>query len=125
MIPDDSVRPQTEDEKQLYELLSLVAHSPATDLASRWREPSLTVHNISVSGPGSKFPLVDCHRLSRSRLCTDPTVIPGKVTTKLSLRIVPDQDLETVSHALVSHLDASFSAFQSPNTLSVRLLRPF
>lgn len=55
---------------------------------------------------------------------TDPTVIPGKVTTKLSLRIVPDQDLETVSRALVAHLDASFDAFRSPNTLSVRVPCP-
>lgn len=54
VISDDSVRPQTEDEKQLYELLSLVTRSPASVLSSRWREPSLTVHNISVSGPGSK-----------------------------------------------------------------------
>ncbi|KAH0832219.1 glutathione degradosome [Lanmaoa asiatica] len=100
---DDSVRPQTEDEKQLYELLSLVAHSPASVLSSRWREPSLTVHKISVSGPGN------------------PTVIPGKVTTKLSLRIVPDQELETVSRSLVSHLNASFEVFRSPNKLSVTI----
>ncbi|KAI9568340.1 hypothetical protein HD554DRAFT_2260263, partial [Boletus coccyginus] len=97
----DSVRPQTRDEKQLYELLSSVTHSPASVLSSRWREPSLTVHKISVSGPGN------------------PTVIPGKVTTKLSLRIVPDQDLETVSRTLVGHLNASFDASRSPNTLSV------
>ncbi|KAG9315550.1 glutathione degradosome [Chiua virens] len=99
----DSVRPQTEDEKQLYELLSSVAQSPASVLSSRWREPSLTVHNISVSGPGN------------------PTVIPGKVTAKLSLRIVPDQDLETVSRALVAHLNACFDVFQSPNTFSVTI----
>lgn len=54
------------------------------------------------------------------RCGTDPTVIPGKVTTKLSLRIVPDQDLETVSRALIAHLDVSFTAFRSPNKLSVR-----
>ncbi|KAG6372816.1 hypothetical protein JVT61DRAFT_7223 [Boletus reticuloceps] len=104
-IPDfyDRVRPQTEDEKQLYELLSSVTHSPASVLSSRWREPSLTVHNVSVSGPGN------------------PTVIPGMVTTKLSLRIVPDQDLDTISRALVSHLNASFDAFGSPNKLSITI----
>ncbi|KIJ60273.1 hypothetical protein HYDPIDRAFT_117355 [Hydnomerulius pinastri MD-312] len=99
----DRVRPQTEDEEQLYELLSRVAQRPGSLLSSRWREPSLTVHNISVSGPGNS------------------TVIPGKVTTKVSLRIVPDQDLDTISQALVSHLKSSFGVLQSPNKLSVSI----
>ncbi|KIJ14910.1 hypothetical protein PAXINDRAFT_12180 [Paxillus involutus ATCC 200175] len=97
----DAVRPQTEDEKQLYELLSRLTGSPDSVLSSRWREPSLTVHNISVSGPGNS------------------TVIPGKVTTKLSLRIVPDQDIETLSQALIAHIKSSFNVLESPNKLSV------
>ncbi|KAF9219228.1 glutathione degradosome [Gyrodon lividus] len=99
----DAVRPQTEDEKRLYELLSRVTRSPGSVLSSRWREPSLTVHNISVSGPGNS------------------TVIPGRVTTKLSLRIVPDQDLETLSQALIAHLKSSFNVLQSPNKLFVSI----
>lgn len=49
----------------------------------------------------------------------DSTVIPGTVTAQVSLRIVPDQDLESISQSLVSHLQDSFRAFQSPNNLSV------
>lgn len=101
----ESVRQQTEDEKQLYALLSQVTGSPGSVLSSRWREPSLTVHNLAVSGPGNS------------------TVIPGTVTAQVSLRIVPDQDLESVSRSLVSHLRASFNSFQSPNTLSVTIER--
>jgi hypothetical protein len=52
---DDRVRPQTEEEKQLYKLLSDVTHRPASSFSSRWREPSLTVHNIQISGPQSQF----------------------------------------------------------------------
>ncbi|KAF9235175.1 hypothetical protein BU15DRAFT_78272 [Melanogaster broomeanus] len=99
----DAVRPQTEEEKQLYELLSRVTQTADSVLSSRWREPSLTVHNVSVSGPGNA------------------TIIPGKVATKLSLRIVPDQDLETLSQALVTHLKSSFMALQSPNKLFVSI----
>lgn len=101
----ESVRQQTEDEKQLYTLLSQVTRSPGSVLSSRWREPSLTVHNLAVSGPGNS------------------TVIPGTVTAQVSLRIVPDQDLETVSRSVVSHLQASFNSFNSPNALSVTIER--
>lgn len=51
---DDRVRPQTDTEKQLYDVLSDVTQKPGSVLSSRWSEPSLTVHNIDVSGPGSK-----------------------------------------------------------------------
>ena len=50
---DDSVRPKTEEEKNLYELLSSITKQPASLLCSRWREPSLSIHNLEVSGPGS------------------------------------------------------------------------
>ena len=49
----------------------------------------------------------------------DSTVIPGTVKAKVSLRIVPDQDLDTISKALVDHLHSSFAEIQSPNTLKV------
>ncbi|KAL4080831.1 hypothetical protein J3A83DRAFT_4153384 [Scleroderma citrinum] len=99
----ESVREQTVKEKQLYELLSEVTGSPGSVLSSRWREPSLTVHNLAVSGPGSS------------------TVIPGTVAAEISLRIVPDQDLKTISQSLVSHLQNSFHALRSPNSLFVRI----
>lgn len=106
-IPDfyNCVRHQTEAEKHLYDVLSNVTQKPASVLSSRWSEPSLTVHNIDVSGPRNS------------------TVIPGKVTAKVSLRIVPDQDLQTIAQSLVDHLRGSFDKFRSPNQLSVSIDR--
>ncbi|KAG1879215.1 glutathione degradosome [Suillus subluteus] len=106
-IPDfyNCVRHQTEAEKQLYDVLSNVTQKPASVLSSRWSEPSLTVHNIDVSGPRNS------------------TVIPGKITAKVSLRIVPDQDLQTIAQSLVNHLRGSFDKFGSPNQLSVSIDR--
>lgn len=97
----DRVRPQTGEEKRLYKLLSDVTQRPASSLSSKWREPSLTVHNIEISGPNNA------------------TVIPGLVKSQVSLRIVPDQDLDTVVKALCDHLETSFQRLQSPNKLQI------
>ncbi|KAF9485857.1 glutathione degradosome [Pholiota conissans] len=97
----DKVRPQTEDEKKLYKLLSEITKKPASLLSSRWREPSLTVHNVQISGPKNS------------------TVIPGKVEAQISLRIVPDQDLDTIVQSLRDHLQKSFDDLHSPNTLQI------
>ena len=51
---DDRVRPQTAKEKELYKLLSDVTQKPASLLSSCWREPSITIHNIEISGPKGK-----------------------------------------------------------------------
>jgi len=49
----------------------------------------------------------------------DSTVIPGKVNAQISLRIVPDQDLETIIKSLQDYLESSFKQLNSPNTLKV------
>ena len=54
LLIDDRVRPQTAEEKELYKLLSDVTQKPASLLSSRWREPSITIHNIEISGPKGK-----------------------------------------------------------------------
>ena len=50
---DDRVRPLGDDERQLYTVLSGVTQTSASSLSSKWREPSLTIHNVEVSGPKS------------------------------------------------------------------------
>ncbi|KAJ8457580.1 hypothetical protein ONZ51_g11443 [Trametes cubensis] len=104
-IPDfyDRVRPLTEDERQLYKVLSSVTQTPASLLAARWREPSLTVHNVEVSGPRNS------------------TVIPSKVRAHISVRIVPDQDLESIAASVQEHLKAQFQRMRSPNKLNVTI----
>ncbi|KAK7441816.1 hypothetical protein VKT23_016478 [Stygiomarasmius scandens] len=100
----DHVRPQTEAEKELYQRLSLVTHKSASALSSRWCEPSLTVHNVEISGP------------------RNATVIPGTVKSQVSVRIVPDQDLNTIADSLCQFLRKSFEELQSPNKLQVQIV---
>ncbi|KAF6757538.1 hypothetical protein DFP72DRAFT_1111850 [Ephemerocybe angulata] len=103
LIPQfyDTVREQTEKEKDLYGLLSEITHKPASSLAARWREPSLTIHTIEISGP------------------KNATVIPGSVKAQVSLRIVPDQDLQTIIDALTEYLRSAYQTFQSPNKIQI------
>ncbi|KAH9924603.1 Zn-dependent exopeptidase [Epithele typhae] len=98
-----SVRPLTEEERQLYKVLSSVTQTPAHLLSARWREPSLTVHNIEVSGPRNS------------------TVISSKVRAHVSLRIVPDQDLATIAASLRQHFADEFKRMKSPNQLKVSI----
>ncbi|KAF9046463.1 hypothetical protein BJ165DRAFT_1345379 [Panaeolus papilionaceus] len=99
----DQVLPETEEEKKSYQMISKVVHKSATLLESRWREPSLTVHSIEISGP------------------KNATVIPGTVKAQISVRIVPDQDLDTIVKLLCQHLQKSFDQLGSPNQLTVNI----
>jgi acetylornithine deacetylase/succinyl-diaminopimelate desuccinylase-like protein len=67
----------------------------------RWREPSLSVHKIDVSGPSHS------------------TVIPSKAKAAVSIRIVPDQTAEEIGKALESHLRLAFKQLKSQNSISV------
>ncbi|PPR07112.1 hypothetical protein CVT24_010948 [Panaeolus cyanescens] len=99
----DHVLPKTEEEEKSYQVISKVVHKSATLLESRWREPSLTVHSIEISGP------------------KNATVIPGTVKAQLSVRIVPDQDLDTIVKLLCQYLQNSFDQLASPNLLTVHI----
>lgn len=57
--------------------------------------------------------------LNHRHKITDATVIPGTVTAQLSLRLVPDQDLDTIVKSLRDYLQKSFNSLQSPNKLVV------
>ncbi|KAK0476079.1 hypothetical protein IW261DRAFT_1491846 [Armillaria novae-zelandiae] len=99
----DHVRPSSEEEKSNYKRLAEITNKPASSLSSRWREPSLTIHTIEVSGPQNS------------------TVIPGTVKSQVSIRIVPDQDLDTISRSLCDYLTRSFEHLQSPNKFNISL----
>ncbi|CCM00624.1 uncharacterized protein FIBRA_02660 [Fibroporia radiculosa] len=101
----DSVRPLASDEEQSYTVISKLTGTPASSLASRWREPSLTIHSVEVSGPRNS------------------TVIPATVKAHVSIRIVPDQGLDAIATALREYLEASFAQSQSLNTLHVNIDR--
>lgn len=67
----------------------------------RWRQPSLSIHKIDVTGPAHS------------------TVIPASAQSAVSIRIVPDQSLEDISRSLVSFLEEAFKPLNSSNTLEV------
>lgn len=81
------------------------AHSiPEADLESllaKWRNPSLTVHRIDVSGPRNN------------------TVIPQKAKASLSVRVVPGQDLAKIKTELVLFLEEKFRQLKTQNSLMV------
>jgi len=70
-------------------------------LTHRWRYPTLSIHGVqgAFHGPGSK------------------TVIPGCVTGKFSLRLVPDMHPEKVEAMVRSHVAAEWAKLGSPNQM--------
>ncbi|XP_028392570.1 cytosolic non-specific dipeptidase-like [Dendronephthya gigantea] len=120
LIPgvNDSVAELTPEEEALYEGLDfdmatyqqeigahgLTTDSDKTTLMRRWRYPSLSIHGFegAFSGPGDK------------------TVIPGEVTGKFSIRLVPDQDPSTIGDYVIAHLEKVHCERGSPNILNAR-----
>jgi di- and tripeptidase len=126
---DDQVRPQTASEVEDYQVLAKITGKPARSIASRWREPSLTVHSVYAAGGDSEcgvpgFTEISWDTMFTSLRCSfrpsDSTVIPSRVRSQLSLRIVPDQDMESIVQALKDHLSAIFEGFHSPNHFEVQ-----
>lgn len=105
LIPNfyHSVRKVLPTEEALYDEISQAVCSQENKemLMARWRFPSLTVHGIDVSGPGNT------------------TVIPACSTARISMRIVPDQDLEDVKESVDKFVREQFSRFGSTNHLTV------
>jgi acetylornithine deacetylase/succinyl-diaminopimelate desuccinylase-like protein len=108
----DSVRPVSASERASYAALAAMRSSrggagvSVEALMARWRHPSLSVHRVNVSsGSGGG----------------NASVIPARVTAAVSLRLVPDQDLRSITEALIKALKETFAAMQSPNSLQVVL----
>lgn len=49
----------------------------------------------------------------------DPTVIPSRVKSQVSVRIVPDQSLDTIAKNLCDWLKAKFAELRSRNSIEV------
>lgn len=72
-------------------------------LQAKWRQPSLTVHKIQVSGPNNN------------------TVIPQLVNATISMRIVANQNLTTIKRKLIDHLTIAFNNLKSDNHLQINI----
>lgn len=119
----DGVAPVTDKERELYDAIEfdieeykddckvksvsnkLLNDDKTSLLMGRWRYPSLSLHGIegAFSDTGAK------------------TVIPAKVIGKFSIRLVPDQDPESIGKLTKDYLEKLFAKFGSPNKLDVNL----
>eukprot|EP00177_Eucheuma_denticulatum_P001252 GFKZ01002283.1.p1 GENE.GFKZ01002283.1~~GFKZ01002283.1.p1 ORF type:complete len:526 (+),score=96.10 GFKZ01002283.1:82-1659(+) len=108
----------TEDEEELYRGISfdtdtfredsggvvkLVGENAQEVLMNRWRYPALSIHGIEGAYSGTGF----------------KTVIPGSVTGKFSIRLVPGQDPKGVEEAVKSVIEERFAEMKSPNELRI------
>lgn len=116
----ECVAPLAEEEKQMYETIELdLAEYRSSSHVERflfdtkedilmhlWRFPALSIHGIqgAFHEPGMK------------------TVIPGRVTGKFSIRLVPNMDASVVEKQVKQHLEAVFSRRNSPNQLTVSMM---
>lgn len=102
------------EEEQLYVDITtaLLARNPdlgepealATSLMRRWRDPSLTIHRFSTSGPE-----------------TSSSIIPRLAKVAISMRLVPNQEADKVGVALIKYLETEFAKLESSNRLTVRI----
>ncbi|KAI4118274.1 MAG: hypothetical protein LQ338_007428 [Usnochroma carphineum] len=109
----DSVLRLTDSEDRAYTAISqtLVGRDPARgnayqlaeQLKARWREPSLTIHRITTSGPPGS------------------SVIPHTATATISIRLVPNQTTPAVQEALKKLLQAAFVDLRTSNQLSISI----
>ncbi|CAG8668236.1 19282_t:CDS:10 [Gigaspora margarita] len=101
----DKVRPVTEYEEKLYEPITHDKNPKDLKhlLMSRWRHPSLTIHKIDVSGPNNV------------------TVIPRSAKATVSMRIVPDQDLEEIASNFMRYVELIFNELKTDNTITITI----
>lgn len=107
------VLPLSSEEERHYEEITqtLLERNPALGdqqelaetLKRRWREASLTIHRFHTSGPENS------------------TIIPRLARASISLRLVPNQEAESIAQSLVSFMHEEFGKLDSKNTLTVNI----
>ncbi|RKP34448.1 hypothetical protein BJ085DRAFT_21959 [Dimargaris cristalligena] len=102
-IPEfyDSVAPPQRVEDTYYrQIVQRIENRPLDEaeleklkarLMARWRFPSLTVHKVDVSGPQS-----------------NDSIIPHSAQASVSLRVVPNQAIDTVAAQFTEHVQRLF-----------------
>ncbi|KAG0256504.1 hypothetical protein BG011_004473 [Mortierella polycephala] len=70
-------------------------------LMARWRNPSLTIHQVDVSGPKNR------------------TVIPRSAKASVSMRIVPDQKVADITKSFEEHVRKVFGQLDTENEIEI------
>ncbi|KAF9338321.1 hypothetical protein BG006_005303 [Podila minutissima] len=70
-------------------------------LMARWRNPSLTIHQVDVSGPKNR------------------TVIPRSAKASVSMRIVPDQEVADITKSFEEHVRQVFGQLDTENQIEI------
>ncbi|KAK8854957.1 hypothetical protein IAR55_003697 [Kwoniella newhampshirensis] len=99
----DSVRPETPGEMSLLRDVASASGRQLEELVRVWRQPSFSIASITASGSGNK------------------TVIPNKVTADISMRIVPDQELDDIVKGLKEFCENTFKELKSPNQFEIKV----
>ena len=109
----EPILPITETEKERFHAIArtLLRRDPtlgdldtlSASLQARWREPSLTIHGFTTSGP------------------TNSTIIPHSASAALSIRLVPNQEATSTQNSLYIFLETQFRTLGSSNELTVTI----
>ncbi|KAL3421814.1 WD repeat-containing protein [Phlyctema vagabunda] len=106
----DNILPLTDAEEARYDDITetLIRRNPENgppealkaSLMARWREPNLTIHRYKVSGP-------------------DGSLVSSHASAAISLRLVPNQEVDDVIKSLTSFLEDGFANLDTHNHLSI------
>lgn len=108
----DDILPLTEVEEARYDDITdtLIRRNPENgpperlkaSLMARWREPNLTVHRYKVSGP-------------------DGSLVSSHASAAISLRLVPNQEVDDVIKSLTAFLSDAFAKLDTHNHFSITI----
>jgi di- and tripeptidase len=106
----DDILPLTLVEEARYDDIaeSLIRRNPSlapaetlkASLMARWREPNLTIHRYKVSGP-------------------DGSLVSSHASAAISLRLVPNQEVDDVIKSLTTFLTDAFATLDTHNHFSI------
>lgn len=108
----DAILPLTAVEEARYDDITetLIRRNPENgpadtlkaSLMARWREPNLTIHRYKVSGP-------------------DGSLVSSHASAAISLRLVPNQEVDDVIKMLIAFLEDAFAELDTHNHLSISI----
>ncbi|WEJ94422.1 hypothetical protein PSN45_001906 [Yamadazyma tenuis] len=106
LIPNfyDNINESSPKELEFFD--KIVSYNPKfrlDELIAQWTKPSFTIHKIEVSGPNND------------------TIIPKTATASVSMRIVPNQEVNQIKDSLINFLTDNFTKLNSTNKIDISI----